>query len=92
MTTNDATELFARVSMHEFMLEILFANLCANWSDTQIDSFLGEVGRAAQRHAGAIAHTPEAIEQLQESIRRTDEITAHFLKKVRSRLTEARRG
>ena len=88
MTRDDAIELFARATLHEFALEVLFANFCRRLGP-DAEAFLTEFEATAQKLYGPLAHTPETIEQMQADAKTTAQVTANFCRKIRQRATDA---
>lgn len=89
-TSDDqAVQAFARLTVHEFMLEILMANWLADMPEGQSQEAIATLGNRFRR---AEAAAPPSLDN--QSIDRwmldVQELQAHFLAKVSRRCSEIR--
>jgi hypothetical protein len=84
-----ATELYARLGVHEFALEVMMANWLAAMPEAEAERFLQDFEKrsrsAYMRDTAGI--DDEAVSQVMQG---TQQIMGDFLKKVRNRLSDIR--
>ncbi len=87
---DDNTFIFAKLSTHEFILEVLLADALASYSEEEA----AEMGRAfagvAQRAYGPISADPEAIAHMQKCARAMAALVEQLVDKALRRSEEIR--
>lgn len=64
----EIADLYARFSAHEFVLEVILANMFLEMGETRQEAFISDLRRVSEKAYGPLAHTQEAIAQLQQSV------------------------
>jgi hypothetical protein len=83
-------EIACRLTMLEFMLEVMLSNDLARIDELQSAAFRKDLVEKSKRAYGVMAHTPEAIAELQAASARVIELTERFAHKVATREAELR--
>jgi hypothetical protein len=87
---DDTSEAFARLSMLEFVLEVVLANQLLELKDGEIERITADLVRVSEKAYGAMASTPETINILLAQHARSVEMTSSFAQKVRRRIAGMR--
>lgn len=82
-------QAYARLGVHEFILEVMMASVVAALEENEAEKFLSELSE--QRPKKWVAGKPAVDDETAFQIMRDyDELLKHFLTKVRHRASEAR--
>ncbi len=81
---DDLTQAYARLSVHEFAIEVMMANWLASLPEAQAEQFLEDYANKSRSAwtTGKLDAEDKVLDQILQDMR---QITDHFLDKVRRR-------
>ncbi len=82
---NDIEEAFCRLTMHEFLLEIMMANQMADCAEESVKSALDDIVNSSTKGYGVMTGDPEAAQRLVAMNERIGEMTENFVAKLAKR-------
>lgn len=90
---DETTAAFALLSAHEFILEVLLANVFAGMPKAAADQAASELNdRSARGYGAALTADPAAIEQLQRSGQASRAFVERLVAKAQSRSGDLRKN
>jgi hypothetical protein len=83
-------EVFARLSMLEFALEVIYANWLAGRPAKESEAFRRDLVEKNKRGYGRLTVDPQAVESMQRIVQRSNKMMERFAHKVATREREFR--
>ena len=87
---DDLGEIYARLTVHEFLIEVVLANICLTLDPEHAARFIADLRRVGKRPFGAIETSDEQLLALRHHTAASNRILDHLLDKVAQRHTAIR--
>jgi hypothetical protein len=89
---DQATFIFAKLSTHEFILEVLLANELAEYEETRAEDIAEAFKATARRACGLISADPDTIAQMRNSALAMQALVEQLVGKALRRSVDIRQG
>ena len=78
-------DILARLTVHEFMLEVVLANFCRSMPDERADEFIADLRRVGKKAYGPAGDTPEEIAAMQKQVENAGAMLDRLVDKIELR-------